>query len=219
MPVGHGISPQETLQRLVAAFPSPHRPRPAGGAVPCLIVEVGLASGGKRAPRRARSARYCQLRAPATGKNIGLRPQATPPTPPKPSTWCQRYERSHVQHDGQPPQHPASCFAATAGAAVTDVEFWPCRLVPSPSSDPAGRGGGPHRRGSLFGNGIQWVRTHQLVQPGLQQRTIELCHGDDLICNPPIPRTGGTTGRPPGNRPAGHHAGMVNPGDFVAGRI
>ncbi|ORA06868.1 cutinase family protein [Mycolicibacterium bacteremicum] len=40
---------------------------------------------------------------------------------------------------------------------------------------------------ALFGNGIAWVGPISNFNPLYQERTIELCHGDDPICNPTDP--------------------------------
>lgn len=40
---------------------------------------------------------------------------------------------------------------------------------------------------ALFGNGIAWVGPISNFSPIYQERTIELCHGDDPICNPTDP--------------------------------
>ncbi|MDO3401565.1 cutinase family protein [Mycolicibacterium neoaurum] len=40
---------------------------------------------------------------------------------------------------------------------------------------------------ALFGNGIAWVGPISNFNPIYKERTIELCHGDDPICNPTDP--------------------------------
>ena len=40
---------------------------------------------------------------------------------------------------------------------------------------------------ALFGNGIQWAGPIGSFNPVYRDRTIEMCHGDDPICNPTDP--------------------------------
>jgi len=42
---------------------------------------------------------------------------------------------------------------------------------------------------ALFGNGSQWAGPIAAFNPAYQGRTIEMCHGDDPICNPGKPST------------------------------
>lgn len=42
---------------------------------------------------------------------------------------------------------------------------------------------------ALFGNGTQWLGPITAFQPAFKDRTIELCHGSDPICNPADPNT------------------------------
>ncbi|MGZ5378955.1 MAG: cutinase family protein [Mycobacterium sp.] len=72
---------------------------------------------------------------------------------------------------------------------------------------------------ALFGNGVAWVGPITNFNPLYRERTIELCHGADPICNPADPNTWED------NWPA-HLAGayidtgMANQAaDFVAGRV
>ena len=105
------------------------------------------------------------------------------------------------------------------GAAVTDVvlavpfEFFTFKNPLPPDAD-------QHIAAvALFGNGAAWVGPITNFNPLYNDRTIELCHGADPICNPADPDTW------KGNWPA--HlanayigAGMANQAaDFVAGRI
>ena len=72
---------------------------------------------------------------------------------------------------------------------------------------------------ALFGNGSQWVGPITNFNPLYSERTIELCHGEDPICNPADPDTWE-------NNWSDHlakayiGAGMPNQAaDFVAGRV
>jgi cutinase len=72
---------------------------------------------------------------------------------------------------------------------------------------------------ALFGNGSQWAGPIGNFNGVYAERTIEMCHGADPICNPADPNTWE-------NNWSDHlakayiNAGMVNQAaDFVAGRI
>lgn len=72
---------------------------------------------------------------------------------------------------------------------------------------------------ALFGNGIQWVGPITTFNPVYRDRTIELCHGDDPICNPTDPENWQAYW-PDHTAPAYINAGMVNQAvDFVAARL
>lgn len=106
------------------------------------------------------------------------------------------------------------------GAAVTDVVV----AVPiaafgfkNPMPDGAD---GKIAAITLFGNGSQWVGPiANFTNPALRDKIIELCHGDDPICNPTDPNNWQDYW-PDHLAPAYIKAGMVNQAaDFVAGRI
>ncbi|MCV7068066.1 cutinase family protein [Mycolicibacterium houstonense] len=72
---------------------------------------------------------------------------------------------------------------------------------------------------ALFGNGAAWVGPISNFSPVYADRTIELCHGADPICNPADPDTW-RNNWPDHLASAYIDAGMVNQAaDFVAGRI
>ncbi|MET0699193.1 MAG: cutinase family protein [Mycobacterium sp.] len=72
---------------------------------------------------------------------------------------------------------------------------------------------------ALFGNGSQWAGPISTFSPLYNERTIELCHGDDPICNPTDPNNWQDYW-PQHLAPAYIDAGMVTQAaDFVAGRI
>lgn len=72
---------------------------------------------------------------------------------------------------------------------------------------------------ALFGNGAPWAGPISSVSPVYQDRTIELCHGDDPICNPTDPENWESYW-PDHLAPAYINAGMANQAaDFVAGRL
>lgn len=72
---------------------------------------------------------------------------------------------------------------------------------------------------ALFGNGTQWLGPITAFQPAFKDRTIELCHGSDPICNPADPDT--WVGNWPDHLAAAYvEAGLVNQAaDFVAARL
>jgi len=72
---------------------------------------------------------------------------------------------------------------------------------------------------ALFGNGSQWVGPITNFNPTYNERTIELCHAEDPICNPADPDTWEKNWSDHLAK-AYINAGMVNQAaDFVAGRI
>jgi cutinase len=72
---------------------------------------------------------------------------------------------------------------------------------------------------ALFGNGSAWVGPITNFNPTYSERTIELCHGADPICNPADPNTWEQNWVDHAAK-AYIDAGMVNQAaDFVAGRL
>lgn len=72
---------------------------------------------------------------------------------------------------------------------------------------------------ALFGNGSAWVGPITNFNPTYSERTIELCHGADPICNPADPNTWEKNFVDHAAK-AYIDAGMVNQAaDFVAGRL
>ncbi len=71
----------------------------------------------------------------------------------------------------------------------------------------------------LFGNGSQWVGPITAFNTAFADKTIELCHGDDPICNPADPDTW-TKNWPQHLANAYIGAGMVNQAaTFAAGKL
>ena len=72
---------------------------------------------------------------------------------------------------------------------------------------------------ALFGNGTQWLGPITNFSPAYQDRTIELCHGADPVCNPADPDTW-EANWPDHLANAYQKAGMINQAaDFVAGKL
>jgi cutinase len=105
------------------------------------------------------------------------------------------------------------------GAAVSDVVL----AVPSAMfgfNNPLPPGSDQHIAAvALFGNGSQWVGPITNFNPLYSERTIELCHGADPVCNPADPNTW-QNNWPEHLANAYINAGMVNQAaDFVAGKL
>lgn len=105
------------------------------------------------------------------------------------------------------------------GAAVTDVVLAaPIGAFGFDSPLPAGMD--QHIAAvALFGNGSQWVGPITNFNPIYNDRTIELCHGADPICNPADPNTW-KENWPQHLAGAYIDAGMANQAaDFVASKL
>jgi cutinase len=72
---------------------------------------------------------------------------------------------------------------------------------------------------ALFGNGTQWLGPISAFNPAFKDRTIELCHGSDPICNPADPNT--WVGNWPDHLAAAYiDSGLVDQAaSFVAGKL
>ena len=105
------------------------------------------------------------------------------------------------------------------GAAVTDVVLAVLFDVFGFKS-PLPAGADAHVAAvALFGNGVAWVGPITNFNPLYRERTIELCHGADPICNPADPNTW-QDNWPAHLANAYINAGMANQAaDFVAGRL
>jgi cutinase-like protein len=105
------------------------------------------------------------------------------------------------------------------GAAVTDV------VVAAPIAafgftNPLPGGADQHIAAiALFGNGSQWAGPITNFNPAYNDRTIDLCHGTDPICNPADPQTWKENW--PQHAASGYiNDGMVNQAaDFVASKL
>jgi cutinase len=105
------------------------------------------------------------------------------------------------------------------GAAVTDVVLaLPFNFFGFKNPLPAGAD--QHIAAvALFGNGAAWIGPITNFNPVYSDRTIELCHGADPICNPADPDTW-QDNWPAHLANAYISAGMANQAaDFVAGRL
>jgi cutinase len=105
------------------------------------------------------------------------------------------------------------------GAAVTDVVL----AVPMSAfgfDSPLPAGTDQHIAAvALFGNGSQWLGPITNFNPVYNDRTIELCHGADPVCNPADPNTW-QNNWPQHLANAYIQAGMANQAaDFVASKL
>ncbi|HWF68260.1 MAG TPA: cutinase family protein [Mycobacterium sp.] len=105
------------------------------------------------------------------------------------------------------------------GAAVADVVM----AAPGPLfgfTNPLPPGADQHIAAvALFGNGSQWAGPITNFNPAYNDRTIDMCHGTDPICNPADPHTWSENW--PQHAASGYiNDGMVNQAaDFVAGKL
>jgi cutinase len=127
---------------------------------------------------------------------------------------------AHVQSDiDNCPNTRIVLGGYSLGAAVTDV------VVAAPIAafgftNPLPQGADQHIAAvALFGNGSQWVGPITNFNPAYNDRTIDLCHGTDPICNPADPHTWSDNW--PQHSASGYiNDGMVNQAaDFVAGKL
>ncbi len=127
---------------------------------------------------------------------------------------------AHVQSDiDNCPNTRIVLGGYSLGAAVTDV------VVAAPIAafgftNPLPPGADQHIAAvALFGNGSQWVGPITNFNPAYNDRTIDMCHGTDPICNPADPHTWSDNW--PQHAASGYiNDGMVNQAaDFVAGKL
>jgi cutinase len=207
---------------LIAPALLPDAPRgvmPAAIGAPCPEVEVIFARGRVETPGAGQigDAFVTALRA-KTGKNIGLY-SVDYPADTEIDEGANDMSR-HIQYmAANCPNTRLVLGGYSLGAAVTDVVL----AVPFPAfgfNSPLPAGMDQHIAAvALFGNGIQWVAPIANFSPLYRDRTIELCHGDDPICNPTDPENWESYW-PDHLAPAYINAGMVNQAvDFVAGRL
>ena len=194
-------------------------PIPSASAAPCPEVEVVFARGRVESPGAGQigNAFVNALRA-KTGKNVGLYSVRYPA-----DTEIDEGANDMSQHiqymAANCPNTRLVLGGYSLGAAVTDVVLAvPFSAFGFESPLPAGMD--QHIAAvALFGNGIQWVGPITNFNPLYSDRTIELCHGDDPICNPTDPENWESYW-PDHLAPAYISAGMVNQAaDFVAGRL
>jgi cutinase-like protein len=105
------------------------------------------------------------------------------------------------------------------GAAVTDVVM-AAPIAAFGFTNPLPPGSDQHIAAvALFGNGTQWVGPITNFNPIYTERTIDMCHGSDPICNPADPHTW-SDNWPQHSASNYIQDGQVNQAaDFVAGKL
>jgi cutinase len=209
-----------TLTVAPAALPSGSLgSAPLAGAANCPAVEVVFARGRTEAPGMGKlgNAFVNALRS-KTGKSIG--------------TYAVNYPADtqvdigandmsgHVQYmAANCPDTRLVLGGYSLGAAVTDVVL-AAPIAAFGFKKPLPADMDQHIAAvALFGNGSQWAGPLSMLSPAYGERTIELCHGADPICNPADPKTW-ENNWPDHLANAYISAGMPNQAaDFVAGRI
>jgi cutinase len=192
---------------------------PTASAAPCPEVEVVFARGREESagPGVIGNAFVNALRS-KTGKNVGLY-AVKYPADTEIDVGANDMSQ-HIQYmAANCPDTRLVLGGYSLGAAVTDVVLAaPIAAFGFKSPLPAGMD--RHIAAiALFGNGIAWVGPIANFNPLYGERTIELCHGDDPICNPSDPENWDSYW-PDHFASAYISGGMVNQAtDFVAGRI
>ncbi|GJF15419.1 cutinase [Mycolicibacterium cyprinidarum] len=193
---------------------------PAASAAPCPQAELIFARGRIEAPGAGQigNALISQLRS-KTGKNIDLYAVNYPADTEIDEGANDMSQR--VQYmAANCPDTRLVLGGYSLGAAATDI------VVAAPIAafgfdHPLPDGIDQHIAAvTLFGNGSQWVGPiASFTNPALSDRIIELCHGEDPICNPTAPENW-QDAWPAHLASAYINAGMVNQAaDFVASRL
>jgi cutinase len=205
---------------LVAAGLLAVTPIPAASAASCPQAEVVFARGRLEPPGAGEigTAFVSALRSRRPSENIGL--------------YAVNYDaNTNVQQGANDMSNHLQYMADNCpgtrlvpsgyslGAAVTDVVL----AVPISAlgfTNPLPTSVDDHIAAvALFGNGTQWVGPITRFNPVFADRTIELCHGADPICNPADPKTW-QANWPQHLAAAYIQAGMVNQAaGFVADRL
>jgi cutinase len=193
---------------------------PAASAASCSDVEVVFARGRLEPAGNGRigNAFVSALRSRVNGKSVG--------------NYAVKYPAdteidvgandmsSHIQSvAANCPDTQLVIGGYSLGAGVADVVLAvPMRVLNFDQPLPAGMS--DHIAAvALFGNGSQWVGPITNFNPIYNDRTIELCHGADPICNPADPNTW-QQNWPEHLADAYIEAGMPNQAaDFVAGKL
>lgn len=192
---------------------------PVARAGSCPYAELIFARGRLEAPGAGQigNALVSALRA-KTGRNIGLY-AVNYPANTEVDIGANDMSRHILGMIARCPSTRIVVGGYSLGAAVSDVVL----AVPLPFvtfRNPLPASAAPNIAAvALFGNGFQWVGPITSFSPVYRDRTIELCHGDDPICNPTIPQNWRTRW-PDHLAPAYIKAGMVNQAaNFIAARI
>ncbi|OHV06615.1 cutinase family protein [Mycobacterium talmoniae] len=209
------------LMFAAAALPAatPGAARPAAAAS-CPQAEVVFARGRLESPGVGTlgNAFINALRSKAGGKNIGVY-AVKYPADNEVDVGANDMSR-HIQYMvNNCPDTRLVLGGYSLGAAVTDVVL----AVPMSAfgfDSPLPDGADQHVAAvALFGNGSQWAGPITNFNPIYNDRTIELCHGADPVCNPADPNTW-ENNWPQHMASAYIQAGMADQAaDFAAGKL
>ncbi|MDT5011849.1 MAG: cutinase [Mycobacterium sp.] len=192
---------------------------PSAAAAGCPPVEVVFARGRLESPGPGvlGNAFVNALRS-KTGKNVGLYAVSYPADT---QVDIGANDMSgHIQYmAGNCPDTRLVLGGYSLGAAVTDVVL-AAPIAAFGFKNPLPAAMEQHIAAvALFGNGSQWAGPITAFSPVYTERTIELCHGADPVCNPADPDTW-KNNWPQHLANAYIQAGMPNQAaDFVAGRL
>lgn len=205
---------------LLAAAGSTLAPAPRAAAVSCPDAQVVFARGRLEPPGvgQVGTSFINALRSRVPNKNIGL--YAVNYAANTDVQQGANDMSGHLQYmAGNCPDTRLVPGGYSLGAAVTDVVL-AVPIVAAGFTAPLPPGIDSHIAAvTLFGNGTQWVGPITNFNPIYNDRTIELCHGADPICNPADPHTW-QNNWPQHLAGAYIQAGMVNQAaDFVAGKL
>ncbi|MGH3563557.1 MAG: cutinase family protein [Mycobacterium sp.] len=208
-----------TFTAAVLRSGTPGAARPAAAAS-CPQVEVVFARGRLESPGTGvlGNAFINALRSKAGGKSIGVY-AVKYPADTEVDVGANDMSQ-HIQYMvNNCPNTRLVLGGYSLGAAVTDVVLAvPISAFGFDSPLPAGT---DQRIAAvaLFGNGSQWAGPITNFNPIYNERTIELCHGADPVCNPADPNTW-QNNWPQHLASAYIRAGMADQAaDFVASRL
>ena len=204
---------------LLAATLQPAGAIPSAGAASCPDVEVIFARGRLEPPGPGIiGATFIDDLRAKVNKNIGLYAVNYPADTEADLGANDIVQR--IQYNlANCPKTRLVLGGYSLGAAATDMAMaLPIPVLgfktPMPSAAPS------HIAAvALFGNGTQWLGPITSFNPVFKDRTIELCHGSDPICNPADPDTWADNWN---DHLANAYveAGLVNQAaDFVAARL
>ncbi|TGD87586.1 cutinase family protein [Mycolicibacterium sp. CH28] len=192
---------------------------PAATAAPCPNVEVIFARGRLESPGTGVIGRdFVSALRSKVNKNIGVY-AVNYPADNQVDIGANDISQRIRYNMNNCPNTRLVLGGYSLGAAATDMVL----AVPIPImgfKNPLPDGADSHIAAvALFGNGTQWLGPITNFNPAFGDRTIELCHGDDPICNPADPDTW-EKNWPDHLAAAYQKAGMINQAaDFVAGKL